>query len=276
MRTLFVAALAALFSFCGTTRAETLYFIHVDHLNTPRLAVSEDGPVRWSWEQMEPFGENPAIELMGTEGYLINLPLRFPGQYLDKETNTHYNYFRDYDPSIGRYVQSDPIGLGGGLNTFAYVLGDPLSLVDVRGLMSDVQCCQISRSLNQHIDPNTGQIDTGWPVCCEGRKVGCADIGSVGLDTPMGMGVVRSCVVEHERDHFPILEKCDCSIPGVKRLNARPGVDVDADECRAYKRTITCLRRGMPKCGQDKKCISDIQHAIKASEERSAFHCRGR
>jgi RHS repeat-associated protein len=52
------------------------------------------------------------------------------GEYFDKETNLHYNYFRDYDPAIGRYIQSDPIGLDGGLNTYLYVLADPLSLFD--------------------------------------------------------------------------------------------------------------------------------------------------
>ena len=60
---------------------------------------------------------------------------RFPGQYYDAETGLNYNYFRDYDPATGRYVEGDPIGLtGGSYATYLYVGADPVALVDLFGL----------------------------------------------------------------------------------------------------------------------------------------------
>ena len=106
---------------------------HVDHLNTPRLVADAAGTTVWKWDQAEPFGNNVADENPSGLG-AFDLPLRLPGQYFDRETNLHYNYYRDYDPSIGRYGESDPIGLQGGLNTYAYVGGDPLGFIDRDGL----------------------------------------------------------------------------------------------------------------------------------------------
>jgi RHS repeat-associated protein len=88
----------------------------------------------WRWDQQEPFGNNPPDENPSGLG-AFEFPLRFPGQYFDKETNLHYNHFRDYDASIGRYGESDPVGLKGGLNTYAYAGQDPLTYIDPDGLM---------------------------------------------------------------------------------------------------------------------------------------------
>jgi RHS repeat-associated protein len=107
--------------------------ICADHLNTRRLVADAAGTTVWKWDQQEPFGNNVPDENPTGLG-AFDLPLRLPGQYFDKETNLHYNYYRDYDPSIGRYGESDPIGLSGGLNTYAYVLGNPLAKTDAFGL----------------------------------------------------------------------------------------------------------------------------------------------
>lgn len=81
----------------------------------------------WRWEG-DQFGD-----VLPTGN--LNFPIRHAGQYYDSETGIFYNYFRDYDPITGRYVESDPIGLQGGLNTYGYVGGNPLLKVDPRGLI---------------------------------------------------------------------------------------------------------------------------------------------
>src|SRR5437899_7493207 len=84
------------------TAAEAkLYYIHVDHLNTPRLVADDQQRTVWRWDQQEPFGVNAPDENPSGLG-TFNLPLRLPGQYFDQETNLAYNMTRDYDASLGR------------------------------------------------------------------------------------------------------------------------------------------------------------------------------
>ncbi|MDD2777111.1 MAG: hypothetical protein PHU06_14260 [Gallionella sp.] len=109
------------------------YYIHSDHLDSPRSITNTAGQEVWRWDNTDPFGNNIANENPANQG-TFTFNLRFPGQYFDRETGLHYNVNRDYNPATGRYVESDPIGLQGGINTFGYVGGNPLGAVDPEGL----------------------------------------------------------------------------------------------------------------------------------------------
>ena len=101
------------------------YLVQADHLNTPRAILGAANALVWKWDS-DAFGSTAANENPSALG-AFNYNLRLPGQYYDKETANHYNYFRDnYNPKIGRYMQSDPIELAGGINTYAYVDSNPL------------------------------------------------------------------------------------------------------------------------------------------------------
>ncbi len=104
-----------------------LFFLHTDRLGTPQVSTTTSGAVAWR-AAYQPFGTNT-----GTSG-LFTQNLRFPGQYADAETGDYQNGFRDYDPSLGRYLETDPIGLAGGVNSFAYAAGNPIGVTDRSGL----------------------------------------------------------------------------------------------------------------------------------------------
>ncbi|MDQ1835263.1 RHS repeat-associated core domain-containing protein [Massilia scottii] len=114
--------------------AINVFHIHPDHLGTPRMITRTlDNKIVWRWDNGDPFGLTPPTEYFNGSG-TFTFNLRMPGQYYDRNTNLFYNYHRDYDPQTGRYIQSDPIGLNGGINTYAYVGGNPLSNIDPTGL----------------------------------------------------------------------------------------------------------------------------------------------
>jgi RHS repeat-associated protein len=114
--------------------ASKLYFVHPDHLGSPRLIADQSQKTIWRWENEEVFGLAGHQEDPDSDGTRFTFNLRFEGQYHDQESGLRHNRFRDYDPSTGRYVQADPIGLDGGISLYGYVSGNPLSFVDPLGL----------------------------------------------------------------------------------------------------------------------------------------------
>lgn len=106
-----------------------LYYVHADHLGRPEVVTDGANQVAWRARNEDPYGARQVV-VDRIEG----LNLGFAGQYHDAETGLWYNGFRDYDASVGRYLQSDPIGLAAGVNTYVYVAADPVGGIDPLGL----------------------------------------------------------------------------------------------------------------------------------------------
>ena len=107
--------------------ATKVNYIFADHLGTPRVITrNTDNQIIWRWDNADPFGLTPPNENPNALGAFKYNP-RFPGQLYDAETGLYYNYHRNYNPGTGRYAQSDPIGLDGGINTYGYAGGNPVN-----------------------------------------------------------------------------------------------------------------------------------------------------
>ena len=109
----------------GSTLANVKY-LHVDQTNTPKIMTNSTAGIGWSWNP-DPWGNNSATLPSNYNG-------RFPGQYYDSQTGNMQNWMRDFDPQTGRYLQSDPIGLRGGINSYIYALNNPERYFDPYGL----------------------------------------------------------------------------------------------------------------------------------------------
>ncbi len=178
------------------------YAVHSDHLNTPRKLTQPDGQVAWQWAYSAFGDEQPTL---GSKRFTnettnpttgstpipeVTFNLRYPGQYYDKESNLHYNYFRSYSAERGRYTQADPIGLEGGFNRFGYVGGNALGSVDPFGLMTLESWwnASVAGFQSESFESAVMRALDGWPV-------GPAMIGGVGrsvvaMSTTPAMSVV--------------------------------------------------------------------------------------
>jgi RHS repeat-associated protein len=175
-----------------------------------------------------------------------------PGQYFDAETGSHYNYFRDYDPRLGRYIESDPIGLKGGMNVFAYVGGSPLGNADPFGL----------------------EWLVGKPLSDLGGKSNVAicddDKPSVHiLPTPgFKCSAVAKCIEVHERTHLNnALQQKPGMCKGIKGKHwigsndKRERLQSEAD---AYYQELKCYRESLDNGCSD--CQRELNHLISEVE----------
>jgi RHS repeat-associated protein len=108
-----------------SSQADVFYY-HNDHLGTPNRITDEGATVVWAADY-GPFGKTMLSVKTVTSNF------RFPGQYFDSETGLHYNYLRDYDPELGRYIESDPIGLDGSMSLYSYTDSNPIGWIDLDG-----------------------------------------------------------------------------------------------------------------------------------------------
>ena len=167
------------------------------------------GATVWGY-QGNPFGEQQPTS---STGYVLNL--RYPGQYYDAETETVYNGFRNYEPGLGRYLQSDPIGLNGGISTYAYVHNNPIQRVDPLGL--DDTACVMDRS-------NCGWLPQAAPFSAAGIALTISTINPI----TYGSGGVYGLNLEYTDDaglhlySFYTPAKCDST-------GLNPGVSLTAN-----------------------------------------------
>ena len=219
----------------------TVNYVTTDQLNTPRAVTTSSEAVVWH-RNSDPFGNSqPAGS--------ITYNLRFPGQYHDVETGNDYNYRRDYDPATGRYIESDPVGIGGGTNTYIYTKANPVRMYDSKGtspyeyLPPDNSYATVVCNGNNQIIP---QVPEEYSPC------------------------YRDCTYIHENVHILDLYKIG--------RNACEGHDANTiitwsqpelawvSEINAYEAGIKCMEAKLNKLPCDDKCKQIIQGKINDDE----------
>jgi RHS repeat-associated protein len=249
--------------------AAQAYYIYADHLDTPRQITDTAGNVVWQWDNSDPFGNNPPNENPTGTGQ-FNFNLRFPGQYADKETNTYYNVNRVYDPAIGRYVESDPIGLDGGINTYTYVEGNPLSKIDPFGLSSGVRVCIFGVCPPPFVFPSSNSTNNG-------SSTGNSDLDNAinGGSTSQSSGSSSSTSIEQEANKREYKSICNEKPPTGLDPCERARWDLQkATRCRDARKENTRRWWDNKDERHNPQLFDDLENSIKDAEDRVKRLCK--
>ena len=238
-----------------------------DHLGTPQMAVNDAGNITWK-AVSESFGKT----LPDTQNQ-ITMNLRFPGQYFDEETSSHYNYFRDYNSTTGRYLQKDPIGLYAGINWFGYSFMNVLNKIDIYGMES---ICERAVREGYNIGRD-GSKHGGGVMCNDGEMTPCDFDATINPPKSMGFIIISDCTIEHEKVHFP---QSACAESGFYRA---PFKDKDENEtweevqgrgeCEAYRADLDCLEKSISRCEGSVACEAVVRSFMMQRKENINGFC---
>ena len=205
----------------GSVQSENTFYMHSDHLATPRLMTNQNQTIVWRWDG-DAFGQGGINNDPDGDGIEVNSPLRFPGQIVEEGSGLYYNYFRDYDSRTGRYIQSDPVGvhldfsapqlktsivnLGNELekdagmslydrlllnHSYGYVNQSPLSFSDIFGLAPSLTCEQKLRACRASTARN--------PILSGADRIKCEEL----------YGALSNCTDEEDPDQNDDEEPCN-------------------------------------------------------------------
>ncbi|MBB3274275.1 MULTISPECIES: RHS repeat protein [unclassified Pseudoxanthomonas] len=239
-----------------------LHYLQPDHLGSPRVVIeaARNVPV-WTWDlKGEAFGSTAPQQDPDGDGIPFVLDMRFPGQRYDAASALNYNYFRSYEAGVGRYTQSDPMGLNGGLATYAYVDSTPLVSWDFFGLAPYFTD-----------GPPSGRNVMGWVSCHKGSVNPVTSNHVIERLYGKCSAPITECVLAHERSHVVYLAKTSPSTcqerfwePAYWRVrHLRDSSSTAATELSAHAVELRCLTEKLKQYPCDEACKETILRAIR-------------
>ena len=189
---------------------EQFHAIVTDLVGTPTELVNDQGGIAW-FHRTTLWGSTLEHSRTG-----VDTPLRFPGQYFDAETGLHYNLYRYYDPTTGRYTTRDPLGLAPSPNPHTYV-PNPTGWTDPLGLM-DCQDAKSTPNTKDDVDNRIHNPNRSQNAVFGGKSA--ADLlKEQGKHVPPGTPTSHLHMAEQYAVHGERAQRRDNLVPGTQATN---------------------------------------------------------